>query len=216
MASITIRPATEQDIPSMLSVYFSAFSPSPFSQRCFPSSSPEVRAWQADKLRTQIGTARGNNNHVMMIIAESDDDPGSILGWARWVRRPAAAPSSAAAALLSESDYPSAGDPALAVRLFQANADATRRHTAGEEPSYWFLSTIATAREAQRRGVGSALVRSGVDRADGEGRMAYLNSSAEGKGLYEKFGFQVVDESVIPELDIVQYHMKRAARRSSA
>ncbi|KAJ4326864.1 hypothetical protein N0V84_002690 [Fusarium piperis] len=205
MASIIIRPATEQDIPSMLSVYFSAFSPSLFSQRCFPSSSPDVQAWQADKLRSQIGAARGN--HVL--IAESDS--GSVLGWARWVRRPAA-PSTKT--ILSESDYPSSGDRALAVRLFQANADATCKHTMGE--SHWFLSTIATAREAQRRGVGSALMQFGVDKADEEGWMAYLNSSPEGKGLYEKFGFRVVDESEIPELDIVQYHMKRVARNKSS
>lgn len=203
MASITIRSATEEDLPSMLSVYFSAFSPSPFSQRCFPSTSPDVQAWTADKLRSQIGTP---DNHV--VIAESE--PGSVLGWARWVRRPAA-PSKRA--ILSESDYPSSGDPALAVRLFQANADATYKHAAGE--SYWFLSTIATAKEAQRRGVGSALMQFGVDKADEEGWMAYLNSSPEGKGLYEKFGFQVVDESKIPELNIVQYHMKRAAKSSS-
>ncbi|RSL62086.1 hypothetical protein CEP54_005912 [Fusarium duplospermum] len=204
MTSITIRPATEEDLPSMLSVYFSAFSPSLFSQRCFPSTSPDVQAWTASKLGSQIGAAPGNH----IIIAESTS--GSVLGWARWVRRPAA-PSKRV--ILSESDYPSSGDPGLAVRLFQANADATFKHAAGE--SYWFLSTIATDKEAQRCGVGSALMRFGVDKADEEGWMAYLNSSPEGKGLYEKFGFEVVDESKIPELNIVQYHMKRAAKSSS-
>lgn len=204
MASITIRPATEEDLPSMLSIYFSAFSSSLFSQRCFPPTSPDVQAWTASKLRSQIGGPPGN--HV--VIAESDS--GSVLGWARWVRRPAAP---AERTILSESDYPSSGDPALAVRLFQANADATYKHAAGEE--YWFLSTIATAKEAQRRGVGSALMQFGVDKADEEGWMAYLNSSPEGKGLYEKFGFQVVDGSEISELNIVQYHMKRAAKSSS-
>ncbi|EEU45810.1 uncharacterized protein NECHADRAFT_78691 [Fusarium vanettenii 77-13-4] len=204
MASITIRPATKEDLPSMLSVYFSAFSTSLFSQRCFPSTSPDVQAWIANSLRSQIEGTRGNR----VVIAESE--PGSVLGWARWVRRPAA-PSKRA--ILSESDYPSSGDPALAVRLFEANANATYKHAAGEE--YWFLSTIATAKEAQRRGVGSALMQFGVDKADEEGWMAYLNSSPEGKGLYEKFGFEVVDESEIPELNIVQYHMKRAAKPSS-
>ncbi|RSL67114.1 hypothetical protein CEP53_003096 [Fusarium sp. AF-6] len=203
MASITIRPATEEDLTSMLSVYFSAFSASLFSKRCFPPTSPEVQTWTTSKLRSQIGAP---GNHI--VIAESAS--GSVLGWARWVRRPAA-PSKRV--ILSESDYPSSGDPALAVRLFQANADATYKHAAGEE--YWFLSTIATDKDVQRCGVGSALMQFGVDKADEDGCMAYLNSSPEGKGLYEKFGFQIVDESEISGLNIVQYHMKRAAKSSS-
>ncbi|KAM0427248.1 hypothetical protein ACHAPT_007678 [Fusarium lateritium] len=207
MASITIRPATQQDIPSMQSAYFSAFSTSLFSQRCFPSSAPDVQTSLVGKLRSQIGVP---GNHVIVAAADSSSS-GPVLGWARWVRRPAAPPTKV---ILSGSDYPPSGDRALAVRFFQKNADATYKHAGGE--SYWFLSTIATAKEAQRRGVGSALMQYGVDKADEEGWMMYLNSSPEGKALYEKFGFEVVGQSEFPELNIVQYHMKRAANKSSS
>lgn len=74
---------------------------------------------------------------------------------------------------------------------------------------YWFLSTIVTAPEAQRRGVGSALMRFGVDKADEEGWMSYLNASADGKALYERFNFVVVDSTSFGELGMTQYHMKR-------
>jgi hypothetical protein len=53
----------------------------------------------------------------------------------------------------------------------------------------------------------------GVERADAEGWMSYLNSSHAGKGLYEKFGFNVVGTTEFPVL-VVQYHMRREAVRS--
>jgi ribosomal protein S18 acetylase RimI-like enzyme len=44
--------------------------------------------------------------------------------------------------------------------------------------------------------------------------MSYLNSSGEGRGLYEKFGFEVIGTSEFPELGMVQYHMRREAVKS--
>jgi hypothetical protein len=57
------------------------------------------------------------------------------------------------------------------------------------------------------------LMKFGVERADAEGWMSYLNSSHAGKGLYEKFGFNVVGTTEFPVL-VVQYHMRREAVRS--
>ncbi|KAF4469284.1 puromycin n-acetyltransferase [Fusarium albosuccineum] len=201
MASITIRPATQQDVSSMLSVYFSAFSSAPFQQRCLPPSDPEVQAYTTSRIEKSIGAPGAH-----ILVAESGSEPG-ILGWVRWVRRPVPSPH----VILSPSDYPAAGDQALAARFFQANADASAKYVAGE--AHWFLSTIVTAKEAQGCGVGSALMQFGVARADDEGWMAYVNSSEEGKKLYKKFGFKVVGQSEFPELGTIQYHMKREANK---
>lgn len=138
-----------------------------------------------------------------MLVAEDDSQ---ILGWARWVRRENPPLSGKQ---IDPSTFPASGDRATAADFFQRNADETFKHVAGEK--HWFLSTIATAKEAQRRGAGSALMRFGVERADQDGWMSYLNSSGEGKGLYEKFGFRVVGTSEFPELGMTQYHMKREA-----
>ncbi|KAF4417628.1 Puromycin N-acetyltransferase [Fusarium austroafricanum] len=138
-----------------------------------------------------------------MLVAE---DNIQILGWARWVRREKPL---ASIKQLDPSAFPASGDQATAAHFFQKNADATFKHVDGEK--HWFLSTIATEKEAQRRGAGSALMKFGVERADQEGWMSYLNSSGEGRGLYEKFGFHVVGTSEFPDLGMVQYHMKREA-----
>lgn len=201
MSSITIRPATHDDIPQMLDVFFSAFSSSPLNKRCFPPSSPDVQAFQTSFLQSSID----DKNDNFMLVAEDD---GQILGWARWARRE----NPPRGKKLDASTFPASGDQATAVDFFQKNADATAKYVAGER--HWFLSTIATAKEAQRRGVGSALMRFGVERADEEGWMSYLNSSGEGRGLYEKFGFKVIGTSEFPELGMVQYHMRRDAVKS--
>ncbi|KAM0552023.1 hypothetical protein ACHAPJ_008133 [Fusarium lateritium] len=201
MSSIRIRPATHDDIPSMLSIFFSAFSASPLNARCFNPSAADVQAYQTSFLQTGIDDKNGN----FMIVAEDDSQ---ILGWARWVRKET--PSSSKK--VHPSMYPASGHRAVAAHFFQVNADATAKYVAGEK--HWFLSTIATAKEAQRRGVGSALMKFGVERADEEGWMSYVNSSGEGKGLYEKFGYRVVGTSEFPDLGMVQHHMKREAAKS--
>lgn len=199
MSPITIRPATPEDIPQMLAVFFSAFSSSPLNKRCFSPSFPDVQAFQTSFLQTNIDDKDDN----FMLVAEDDS---KILGWARWVRRENPPLSGKQ---IDPSTFPASGDQATAADFFQRNADATFKHVAGER--HWFLSTIATAKEAQRRGVGSALMRFGVEKADREGWMSYLNSSSEGRGLYEKFGFRVVGTSEFPDLGMTQYHMKREA-----
>ena len=90
---------------------------------------------------------------------------------------------------------------------FFAGMDANRQSVMGEKEHYCtqrrsiytsiallltistVLSMVATSPSAKRKGVGSTLVKWGCDRADQDGLPAYLDSSAAGKGLYEKFGF---------------------------
>lgn len=45
----------------------------------------------------------------------------------------------------------------------------------------------------QRRGAASALLQWGINKADELGLPAYLESSAEGQGLYAKHGFDDVE-----------------------
>lgn len=51
----------------------------------------------------------------------------------------------------------------------------------------------------QKRGVGQALLRWGLDQADAEGLEAYLESSDDGLRLYGKNGFELVGWNVLPD-----------------
>ncbi|KAK7431541.1 hypothetical protein QQZ08_002032 [Neonectria magnoliae] len=210
--TVTLREATLADVPAMVDAYFDGFFGSPLTVRCFPPDEPEVRAYWTKRVEGNIGLP---GNHI--VVAVSPDDPASssgpgpgpgpgILGWVRWVRCPEGPPPKHPLAL-TPAMYPSSGDGAAAARFFQAAGDAAVRYVAGRE--YWLLSTILTRRDAQRRGVGAALMNFGVERIDKDGWMAYTNASKAGRPLYERFGFKVVGQSWFDELGLDMFHMVR-------
>ncbi len=60
---------------------------------------------------------------------------------------------------------------------------------------HWYLPAVGVEPESQGRGLGSALIRSGVSRADQEGTPIYLETETEyNVGYYERLGFQVVEQ----------------------
>lgn len=109
----------------------------------------------------------------------------------------------AGAALWVPPDSPQ-DDEAL-VSLLVASVDQPRHPEAfgfleqvGEhhptEP-HWYLPFIGVDPQQQGRGVGSALLRDGLDRADADGLPTYLEaSSPRNRALYERHGFRVVAE----------------------
>ena len=65
-----------------------------------------------------------------------------------------------------------------------------------------YLASLATKPKHQGKGVGSMLLQWGTERADGAGLEIYLESTKEGKPLYEKFGFETVH---IKEQELEKY-----------
>lgn len=68
-----------------------------------------------------------------------------------------------------------------------------RRNIMGSRP-YAFLNMLFTNPKHHRRGAGAMLLKSFVEKADQLGLECYLESSIEGRPLYERFGFQVLKE----------------------
>jgi GNAT superfamily N-acetyltransferase len=61
------------------------------------------------------------------------------------------------------------------------------------EAPHWYLPWIAVRPEAQGKGIGGALLRHGLARADREGMPAYLEAtSARNAALYARHEFAVV------------------------
>ncbi|KAF1956347.1 hypothetical protein CC80DRAFT_473230 [Byssothecium circinans] len=64
----------------------------------------------------------------------------------------------------------------------------------GTKTPYLMLNTLATHPEHQGRGAARLLVDWGLQKADQEGLVVYLDSSLAGRGMYEKRGFELVRE----------------------
>lgn len=67
------------------------------------------------------------------------------------------------------------------------------------DPHHWYLSRLATDPDAQGRGLGSAVLQPVLERCDGEGVGAYLETAVERNlGFYARHGFRVSDEVRLP------------------
>ncbi|PSK97324.1 acetyltransferase (GNAT) family protein [Murinocardiopsis flavida] len=70
---------------------------------------------------------------------------------------------------------------------------------APKEP-HWYLADIGTDPKERGTGLGGALLRHGLRRADSDAMPCYLEASRpENIPLYEHFGFAVVNETTFPE-----------------
>jgi ribosomal protein S18 acetylase RimI-like enzyme len=73
---------------------------------------------------------------------------------------------------------------------------------------HWYLANIGVAPEHQGKGFGSKLIKPMLDRIGKEGYPVFLETNFEGNvALYEHFGFNVIDERIIPETDIINWAM---------
>lgn len=79
-------------------------------------------------------------------------------------------------------------------RLLRALNFIERRHP--RQPPHWYLPIVGVAPAWQGRGYGAALLRPVLDRCDRERTPAYLEASTpRNRALYERHGFEVVEES---------------------
>ncbi|MFF7850868.1 GNAT family N-acetyltransferase [Streptomyces sp. NPDC007910] len=86
---------------------------------------------------------------------------------------------------------------------------------AGHGPAepHWYLAVIGADPAARGRGHGSALLRSGLAKADAAGLPVYLESSKpDNLPVYEHFGFVVRDEFRLPGGGPVLWAMRREPR----
>ena len=81
-----------------------------------------------------------------------------------------------------------------------------------EEP-HWYLGVIGSDPSVRGKGFGQALMRSRLDRVDAEHAPAYLESTKpENVSYYQRFGFEVTGEIVLPDEGPTMWPMWRQPR----
>jgi len=187
-AGRTVRPFARGDLAATVATMARAFADDPVLAWIFPDDVMRRRrlpSFFAAALRSvslhQAGTE---------VVAAGD----AVLGAAIWLapgrwrpplgRQLAALPGS----LIR-----------LGSRLPAASATYGALATVHPQRPHWYLSGIGTDPPAQGTGVGSALLRSRLDRCDTAGQAAYLESSRESNvPFYERHGFEVIGELAVP------------------
>lgn len=179
---VPVRPAGDGDVPAIRSMLARAFDDDPVATYLFPS------AWRRPAgLRTFFGQQLTRDLLPHGGVFTTD----GCLGAALWAP-PGKPPPSRSQALRSVLPVvPFVVGQTLRRSLrFLAQVEAIHPH----EP-HWYLETLGTEPARQRQGIGSALLRPVLRRADAEGARAYLESSkAANVPFYRRHGFEVTRE----------------------
>lgn len=96
-------------------------------------------------------------------------------------------------------------------RLLRMREVMDRHHPTDREHLYlWFLGVTP---RLQGMGIGSRLLRAGLDRADAAGLPAYLETGTERNvALYRRHGFEPIHAAPVAEGGPMMWHMWREAR----
>lgn len=123
---------------------------------------------------------------------------GVVRGAARWLP-PGRPPMRVGPTLKALVTTPFRLGPAIAPFLAYGRSVEALRAEAMPEP-HWYLAGIGVDPSAQRRGVGAALLRPGLEAAARAGLPAVLlTNNAANLAFYERHGFAVVREDETPK-----------------
>jgi ribosomal protein S18 acetylase RimI-like enzyme len=75
---------------------------------------------------------------------------------------------------------------------------------------HWYLSLLGVAPDEQGKGYASLLMRHMVEKLEADKMPAYLDTqNARNVSIYERFGFRIIDEVIIPGTEITHWAMIR-------
>ncbi len=93
-------------------------------------------------------------------------------------------------------------------RIEEITNKITQIHKELMKEPHWYLANIGVDTEFQGKGYGSKLIKPMLERIEKTGYPVFLETNFEGNvGLYEHLGFDLIDETKIPETEIVNWAM---------
>ena len=195
-----VRRATHAEIPDLAAVLARAFVRDPFFSYLAGGASERTQ-------RMRDGWS-GILRHASAGLSETWTTDGRA-GVALWIP-----PDRRASSLLDSLRL----IPALARltgwrRLREASAAIEvleERRKAHAPTPHYYLSALGVEPELQGTGIGSALIAPTLAAADAAGTPAYLETAtARNVLLYERHGFDVVEELILPKTDVHGWLMLR-------
>lgn len=200
--TIEVRPALRADVPELTRVLGRAFHDDPVSMWLLPDA--KTRVARLGRLFGAL-TRHHHLGHGGVEVACDGPTVGAAALWdppGAWREVPRAQVSMLPSLLWALRRR---------ARVGRAFAELMQREHP-EEP-HWYLAVIGSDTTARGRGFGQALMRSRLDRCDAEHAPAYLESSkADNVPYYQRFGFEVTGEIVVPNGGPTLWKMWRAPR----
>jgi GNAT superfamily N-acetyltransferase len=203
--TIHTRPARKADVTELSHALGRAFYDDPVSIWIMPDDKARVA-----HLRKFFGTVT-HHHHLAGGGVEVASD-GSAIGAAALWDPPGRWKQSAREQLMMLPSFILGFGPRLSLGRKLGDLFARMKQEHPDEP-HWYLAVLGSDTVVRGKGYGQALMRSRLDRVDAEHAPAYLESSkAENVPYYERFGFEVSSEIVIPDGGPTLWPMWRAPR----
>jgi GNAT superfamily N-acetyltransferase len=216
-ATFVLRHASETDIDRLMEIQFSAFRGDPYHEALYPGphDSSIVRKLAGQRM-IEDWRNTPDQDIVVCIHAQTEE----ILGFASWYfylcERPREEWEKMPSITWAEGKEKKQAEAFMGatarmrmktwggrphVRKYRIGNDlgqlASMRQSGNELTFAVVLGLLCVHREAQRQGVGAALVQWGLDRCIEENLTAYLEASSAGFPLYQKLGFSKIDTMTV-------------------
>ena len=95
-------------------------------------------------------------------------------------------------------------------KLMTYNEYAFEIHNRKASFPHWYLALLGTKPDRQGQGFARKLLQDMFTRIDKENTPAYLEThDKENIPIYQHFGFQIVEEKIVPDTDVFHYAMLR-------
>ncbi|MEU1205799.1 GNAT family N-acetyltransferase [Nocardia sp. NPDC005825] len=192
----TVRLITDADVPTAVDTLARAFADYPYTRYVIDADNhlERIRRYQ-ELCLTRIAMLYGK-----VWIA---DDGYAVAAWSTPDQDPTPAFADLAAEL---SDL--IGNRSEAAAASEAAIEPYRPH----DPA-WMLHTVAVAPEHQSRGLGTAVLRPGLEAAARAGYPAFLETSSEANvRFYQHLGFEVTADIMLADNGLRTWCMRRDPR----
>ncbi|KAI1646274.1 acyl-CoA N-acyltransferase [Daldinia loculata] len=208
---------TAADVDIIADIYYDAFATDKRNAFWWPPNKEDMFTWMKRRIRRKM------DDRSVRHFKITDDQSGDVVAFARWDipegyekafgewvgnketavdvsqivapgevtgENPPANSAPVEAINPPVADYPKGSRPELCQVFFDALKVASDKHNADEMLG---LSLLCTSPKYYRRGAAKALLLPMLAIADAHGLKSYLEATPNGKGVYEKLGFQEVD-----------------------
>ncbi|CAN9109141.1 unnamed protein product [Alternaria alternata] len=185
--AISITSAEPKDAPHIAALHVQAFSSNVLMRAIYPT--PAIWAAFQGSVEEKFTADIHDPNMTVLVARHTDEagtgEQGKIVGYAVWchpVRTEGTAWKPPAWKLPAGTDW-------SVLRPWLAAAGKVSREVIGDRPHY-DLTWLAVSSDYARQGIGSMLLRWGLDLCDKEGVPACLDSTVQAaETFYQKAGF---------------------------
>ncbi|PLN86354.1 acyl-CoA N-acyltransferase [Aspergillus taichungensis] len=192
---VSIRHATEADAPALGNINVAAFCHQEFSKNAFPGHEPA--AILPLKIARALDKLADPTVHVLVAVDEDSPDK-RVVGYSRWTIPDDPSPVTLSAdgqetiARLTRGEiYPEGAKLEMVQEFLVMIKEKRAMYLRESEITLDFLGTLP---EYQGRGVGSTLLRWGIEQAVKRQVGVFLEATMDGYSLYRKFGWQDLEE----------------------